>query len=358
LQTLAGKKQLMTQHGHTSFAILLFQDLAAIRLLGVFAMLGGEAHGMNWFGITKAVTVVVALFIGGCWLLRPYLRFAASSDSREVFIAATLLVVEGTALIMQQSGLSMALGYFLAGVLLADSEYRHELEADIEPFKGLLLGLFFITVGMPADLEQVVSQPLTIIGLTLGLMAVKALVLYVLARLTKHNHGSAINLAIYGSQSGEFAFVLFGVAVSAQALDKSLSDTMIVVVSLSMVVMPTLVAVNDKWLHLGPGKAEPRDFDTVEPKEHRVIIAGFGRFGQVIALTLRMKKSPSLHWSRTSNRSTSCASSATRSTSTKPRGSTCCRPRVPTLPRCSYSPLTILMRQSRLPSSSSGITRT
>ena len=292
LQTLAEKKQLMTQHGRAAFAILLFQDLAAIPLLGVFALLGGQAHGMNWLGMGKAVAVVAAVIIGGRWLLRPYLRFAASSDSREVFIAATLLVVVGTALIMQQSGLSMALGSFLAGVLLADSEYRHELEADIEPFKGLLLGLFFIAVGMSADLAQVVSQPLTIIGLTLGLMAIKALVLYVLARLSKHSHASAINLAIYVSQGGEFAFVLFGVAVGAQALDKTLSDTMIVVVSLSMVAMPLLVAINDKWLHLGRGKIEPRKFDNVEPQDHRVIIAGFGRFGQVIARTLRMKKIP------------------------------------------------------------------
>lgn len=291
LQTLAEKKQLTTHHGRAAFAILLFQDLAAIPLLGVFALLGdGSAHGVDWLGMAKAVAVVAAVIVGGRWLLRPYLRFAASSTSREVFIAATLLVVVGTALIMQQSGMSMALGSFLAGVLLADSEYRHELEADIEPFKGLLLGLFFIAVGMSTDLGQVIRQPLTIIGLTLGLMAIKALVLYGLARLTKQNHGSAVNLAIYVSQGGEFAFVLFGVAVGAQALDKTLSDTMIVVVSLSMVVMPLLVVINDKWLHIGHATAAPKDFDNIEPQDHRVIIAGFGRFGQVIARTLRMKK--------------------------------------------------------------------
>jgi glutathione-regulated potassium-efflux system ancillary protein KefC/glutathione-regulated potassium-efflux system protein KefB len=291
LQTLAEKKQLTTHHGRAAFAILLFQDLAAIPLLGVFALLGyGSAHGVDWLGMAKAVAVVAAVIVGGRWLLRPYLRFAASSTSREVFIAATLLVVVGTALIMQQSGMSMALGSFLAGVLLADSEYRHELEADIEPFKGLLLGLFFIAVGMSTDLGQVIRQPLTIIGLTLGLMTIKALVLYGLARLTKHNHGSSVNLAIYVSQGGEFAFVLFGVAVGAQALDKTLSDTMIVVVSLSMVVMPLLVVINDKWLLIGHATAAPKDFDNIEPQDHRVIIAGFGRFGQVIARTLRMKK--------------------------------------------------------------------
>ena len=246
LQTLAEKKQLTAHHGRAAFAILLFQDLAAIPLLGLFALLGGEAQDMDWIGMTKTLAVVAVVVVGGRYLLRPYLRFAASSENREVFIAATLLVVVGIALLMQQSGLSMALGAFLAGVLLADSEYRHELEADIEPFKGLLLGLFFIAVGMSADLALVIRQPLLIIGLTLGLMASKALVLYALARLTRHSHNSALNLAIYVSQGGEFAFVLFGVAVGAQALDKPLADIMIVVVSLSMVLMPLLVATNEK----------------------------------------------------------------------------------------------------------------
>lgn len=292
LQTLAEKKQLMTQHGRAAFAILLFQDLAAIPLLGMFALLGGNTHELHWLGTIKAVAVVLAVIIGGRWLLRPYLRLAASSENREVFIAATLLVVVGTALIMQQSGLSMALGSFLAGVLLADSEYRHELEADIEPFKGLLLGLFFIAVGMSANLQLVIRQPLTIFGLTLGLMAVKALLLYALARLTRHSHGAAVNLAIYVSQGGEFAFVLFGVAVGAQLLDQTLSDTMIVVVSLSMAIMPLLVVLNDRWFHFGVVKTEPKPFDNIEPQDHRVIIAGFGRFGQVVARTLRMKKIP------------------------------------------------------------------
>lgn len=292
LQTLAEKKQLTTQHGRAAFAILLFQDLAAIPLLGIFALLGGDGtRGLDWLSAAEKVAVVGAVIVGGRWLLRPYLHFAASSSSREVFVAATLLVVVGTALIMEQSGMSMALGSFLAGVLLADSEYRHELEADIEPFKGLLLGLFFIAVGMSTNLELVIRKPLAIVGLTLGLMAVKALVLYALARLTKHSHSAAANLAIYVSQGGEFAFVLFGVAVGAHALDKTLSDTMIVVVSLSMVVTPLLVVINDKWLNIGKA-AEPKEFDIIEPQEHRVIIAGFGRFGQVIARTLRMKKIP------------------------------------------------------------------
>ena len=181
-------------------------------------------QGWDWLGAAKAVAVMLAVIVVGRWLLRPCLRLAASAGSHEVFVAATLLVVMGTALLMQQAGLSMALGSFLAGVLLADSEYRHELEADIEPFKGLLLGLFFIAVGMSVDLRLVIRQPLTILGLTAGLMAIKALVLYALARLTRHSHGSAVNLALFISQGGEFAFVLFGVAAGTYVLDKTLSD--------------------------------------------------------------------------------------------------------------------------------------
>jgi monovalent cation:proton antiporter-2 (CPA2) family protein len=159
LQILAEKKQLITHYGRASFAILLFQDLAAIPLLALIPLLGssGPEHVWSFFAASKAVVIVVAVVAGGRWLLRPLLRLAASADSHEVFVAAALLVVIGTALLVHLTGLSMALGAFLAGVLLADSEYRHELEADIEPFKGLLLGLFFIAVGMSMNLGIVVS---------------------------------------------------------------------------------------------------------------------------------------------------------------------------------------------------------
>jgi glutathione-regulated potassium-efflux system ancillary protein KefC/glutathione-regulated potassium-efflux system protein KefB len=294
LQMLAEKKQLTTHYGRASFAVLLFQDLAAIPLLAVLPLLGASAttQGWDWIGAVKAAAVVLAVIVGGRWLLRPYLRLAASAGSHEVFIAATLLIVVGTALLMQQAGLSMALGSFLAGVLLADSEYRHELEADIEAFKGLLLGLFFIAVGMSVDLRLVIQRPLAILGLTAGLMAIKALVLYALARLTRHSHGSAVNLALFISQGGEFAFVLFGVAAGARVLDPALSDLLIVVVSLSMAVTPLLVTLNEKWLRIGHVAAEPKAFDRIEQRDHRVIIAGFGRFGQIVARTLRMKKIP------------------------------------------------------------------
>ena len=292
LQLLAERKQLTTQYGRASFAILLFQDLAAIPLLAILPLLAGGGPGWDWFGIVKAIAAMSGVIVIGRWVLRPYLRLAASADSHEVFVAATLLVVVGTALLMQQAGLSMALGSFLAGVLLADSEYRHELEADIEPFKGLLLGLFFIAVGMSVDLGLVAAQPWTILGLAAGLMAIKMLVLYALARLARHSHGAAVNLALFISQGGEFAFVLFGVAAGTNVLDKTLSDTLIAVVSLSMAITPLLVSLNEKWLRIGQAAAQSRAFDSIEPGEHRVIIAGFGRFGQMIARTLRMKKIP------------------------------------------------------------------
>ncbi|MHB8534797.1 MAG: monovalent cation:proton antiporter-2 (CPA2) family protein [Sulfuricaulis sp.] len=294
LQILAEKKQLTSHYGRASFAILLFQDLAAIPLLALIPLLGAGSAGQPWSLVAafKAVAVVVAVVAGGRWLLRPFLRLAASAASHEVFVAAALLVVVGTALLVHLAGLSMALGAFLAGVLLADSEYRHELEADIDPFKGLLLGLFFIAVGMSINLGLVLHRPLAVLGLVIGLMTLKSLVLYGLGRAAKQSHGSAVNLALFISQGGEFAFVLFGAAAGAQVLDKALADLLVVVVSVSMAVTPLLVTLNEKVLKIGLAADKPREFDRIETREHRVIIAGFGRFGQMIARTLRMKKIP------------------------------------------------------------------
>ena len=294
LQILAEKKQLTTHYGRASFAILLFQDLAAIPLLALIPLLNASGFDQTWtpFSAIKAVAIVVVVVAGGRWLLRPFLRLAASATTHEVFIAAALLVVVGTALLVQLAGLSMALGAFLAGVLLADSEYRHELEADIEPFKGLLLGLFFIAVGMAMNLGLVTQRPLTVLGLVAGLMVVKSLLLYGLGRTAKLSHSSAVNLALFISQGGEFAFVLFSAAAGAQVLDKTLADLLIVVVSVSMAATPLLVTLNEKIFKIGHGTDQPREFDKIEAREHRVIIAGFGRFGQMIARTLRMKKIP------------------------------------------------------------------
>lgn len=295
LQLLAEKNQLTTHHGRASFAILLFQDLAAIPLLAIIPLLAaGNAVADPWdvAAIAKAAAAIALVAGGGRWLLRPFLRFAASAANREIFVAAALLVVVGTALFMQQVGLSMALGSFLAGVLLADSEYRHELEADIEPFKGLLLGLFFIAIGMSVNLGLVIGSPLTVLGLVIGLVAIKAVVLYAVARLAGQSSGSAVNLALYISQGGEFAFVLFGLAASVNAMARPLSELLVVVVSASMAVTPLLVTLNDRVLKIGCRPDKPRAFDTIETRDNRVIIAGFGRVGQVVARILRTQKIP------------------------------------------------------------------
>lgn len=295
LQLLAEKKQLTTFHGRTSFAVLLFQDLAALLLLVVFPLIGTVAarEDAGWNEVVWAVGMVIAVIVVGRWLLRPFMRVAASARNNEIFIAATLLVAIGTALLMELVGLSMALGAFLAGVLLAESEYRHELEAVINPFKGLLLGLFFIAVGMSVDVGLVVDRPIFIIELTLGLVLIKAAVVYALARLARYGHEPAVNVALFISQGGEFAFVLFGVATGAGGLDTALADMLIVVVSLSMAITPLLVAANENWRRLGKGNHTPPPLtDQGAAQDHRVIIAGFGRFGQVIARTLTMKDIP------------------------------------------------------------------
>jgi monovalent cation:proton antiporter-2 (CPA2) family protein len=294
LQMLAERKQLTTHYGRTSFAVLLFQDLAAIPLLAIVPMLGtGEMDdSFNYVAMLKAVGVITLLVIAGRFLLRPLLRRIAEAASNEIFTATALLIVVGTAFLMQQVGLSMALGAFLAGVLLADSEYRHELEADIEPFKGLLLGLFFIGVGMSVDLGLIASRPLLIVGLTLGLLAVKSLVLLGIGRLAGHDRSSAINMALVISQGGEFAFVVFGVATGAGVMDKALVDVLVVVVSLSMAITPLSLFLNDRLFRFAD-KAEPqRAFDPIDAQDNRVIIAGFGRVGQMVGRLMRVRKIP------------------------------------------------------------------
>ncbi|HKQ29921.1 MAG TPA: cation:proton antiporter, partial [Burkholderiales bacterium] len=199
-------------------------------------------------------------------------------------------IVVGTAYLMQQIGLSMALGAFLAGVLLADSEYRHELEADIEPFKGLLLGLFFISVGMSADLGLIANKPFVIVGLTLGLLAVKSLVLLGVGRLAGHDRSAAMNMALVISQGGEFAFVVFGVAAGAGVMEKALVDILIVVVSLSMAITPLSLYLNDRLFGFAHKAKPQRAFDPIDAHDNRVIIAGFGRVGQMVGRLLQVYK--------------------------------------------------------------------
>lgn len=293
LQVLSERKELTTHHGRAAFAILLFQDLAVIPLLFLVRVLAaGVPSGYDMFGATLVVVAALGiLIVGGRYLVNPLLRVVAGPETQDIFTAAVLLVVLVAALLLRAVGLSMGMGAFLAGVLLADSEYRHELKANIEPFKGLLLGLFFMAVGMSVNLGLLASRPLQILALVGGLMAVKFAVLYVLGRIYKLP-GSAPNLASYLSQGGEFAFVLFNLAVSVGLFKKDLADTLILAVTLSMAATPPLGAALRYLRARVPILNSARPFDRLDEPEARVIIAGFGRMGQIIGRMLLVRHIP------------------------------------------------------------------
>ncbi len=294
LQLLAERQQLNTQHGRSGFAILLFQDIAVMPVLAILPLLATNTPdhaslSATLLGMAKALAVLLALAFGGPYLLRPLLRIIAQTKVGEAFTAAALLVVIGTALLASSVGLSMALGAFVAGLLLADSEYRHELEADIEPFKGLLLGLFFMSVGMTANIGLLLNHPLRIILLVLGLMAVKALVLWGIARFTRHSADASRGLAFALPQAGEFGFVLFSLGVSYGLLEQALADELVIVVTLSMIASPFFMLIQNKLIE--PHFAKPtRPFDEIKTDGSRVLIAGFGRFGQIVGRILTMRK--------------------------------------------------------------------
>ena len=296
LQVLAERKQLTTRYGRSAFAILLFQDLSVIPLIAFIPLLGvGPAAaklGNPWLAALKAVAVIAAVIYGGRHLLRRAFDAVARTGVAEIFTAAALLVVIGVSLLTTAVGLSMSLGAFLAGVLLADSEYRHELEAAIEPFKGLLLGLFFISVGMSVDLSVIARDPGLIFAGVLGLMLVKATIVFAIARLAGQSAESARNLAAALAQGGEFAFVLLSLASGYQIMDAVLVDRLVVVVTLSMAATPLALAVNDtlsRWLHKSEAEEQ---FETIDAGDSQVIIAGFGRVGQIVGRVLYMKKIP------------------------------------------------------------------
>lgn len=288
LQTLAERKELQSGHGRLAFAILLFQDLAAIPLIAVIPLLGAQvaAHASQpmWLSALRVIGVIAVVVIGGRYALRPLFRAVAKTKSVEVSTATALLVVIGTAWLMQLAGISMALGTFLAGVLLADSEYRHDLESHIEPFEGLLLGLFFIAVGMGVDLHLLVAHPWIVTGLVALVLACKAPVLAGIARLGTHLDAvSSLRLAVLLAGGGEFAFVVFKLAFERGLLDATQQRFLVLVITLSMAVVPLLVLAAARI----PGARKPkRDFDVIDGAAPRVIIAGFGRVGQVVGRLL------------------------------------------------------------------------
>ena len=295
LQVLAERKQLHAQHGRAAFGILLFQDLAVLPVLAVLPLLGAQggaqtAQAAWWAGLLKLLAVI-GIVVGGRLLLRPALRVVARVQVGEVFTAAALLTVIATALLANAAGLSGSLGAFLAGVLLADSEFRHELEADLEPFKGLLLGLFFISVGMRANLDLLALELPTLLLVTAGFLGVKIAVVRVLGGLAGQKRDTAWRLAFALPAGGEFAFVLFILAARQHLLDARTADLLVLAVTLSMMLGPLLLIVYEafatRWL-LPP----QRPYDAIDAHETPVIIAGFGRFGQIVGRVLRVKGIP------------------------------------------------------------------
>ncbi len=297
LQLLAERKELTSAHGRLGFAILLFQDVAAIPILALIPILGTShaavtSGSAELLAALRVILTIAAVVVGGRYLLRPMFRAAAKAGTPEVFTATALLVVIGTAWLMQLAGISMSLGAFLAGVLLADSEYRHEIEAQIEPFRGLLLGLFFIGVGMSLDVKMALAQPQLIGLLLLGLIAAKALVLYVVSRVAaREDNAQSVALAALLAQGGEFAFVVFGLAAMNGLVSGEQKDLAILVITLSMAATPLLVRLRAEIAPAGKPKST-REFDTLDTATPRVIVAGMGRFGQIVARMLNANRIP------------------------------------------------------------------
>jgi glutathione-regulated potassium-efflux system ancillary protein KefC len=291
LGTLAERNLTATTAGASVLAVALMQDIAALPILALVPLLGAgaaQADGDGWAGVAKVLAVIAAIVLGGRLALRPTLRWIARSRTPEIFTAAALLLVVATAALMQSVGLSMALGAFLAGVLLAESEYRRELETDLEPFKGLLLGLFFIAVGMSVDFGIVVREPLLLAGLVAGLLAVKAAVLAAMARAMDIPLVERPVFVLLLAQGGEFGFVVFQQAAASGTIGAGTSSLLVAAVALSMLLTPLLLVAADRWLvpRLAAMRGS-RDLPRlVEPQDAPVIIAGFGRYGQIVGRLL------------------------------------------------------------------------
>ncbi|HSD68922.1 MAG TPA: monovalent cation:proton antiporter-2 (CPA2) family protein [Woeseiaceae bacterium] len=290
LQLLAEQRKLATEFGRTAFAVLLLQDLAVVPLFALVPLLASGSAGRPDIGaMLISIGALAALVVGGRFLLRPVLRLVARTDIRELFTAVALLVVLGAAVFLEQVGLSMGLGAFIAGMLLADSEYRHELETNIEPFKGLLLGLFFIAVGMSVNVRLLLSEPLNIIGLTAILILAKAVVLYALARAFGLQDDASRSLAVILAQGGEFAFVLFTLARQWAVLDHATVEKLVLIVTLSMAMTPLLYFLHERMLLRKHAMDADPVYDQIEDHGNPVIIASFGRFGQIVGRILKSK---------------------------------------------------------------------
>jgi monovalent cation:proton antiporter-2 (CPA2) family protein len=285
MQLLEERGQVQSPHGQKAFAILLFQDLAVVPLLALVAILSPEsAQGgaSIWLSAVKMIAAVATVILVGRYLLNPFFRILANTGAREIMTAAALLVVIAAAGLMAYVGLSSALGAFLAGIMLAESSYRHELEADIEPFRGLLLGLFFVSVGMSVDLVSVARFWPILLGALAVLTLIKVGVVYGLLRLSGGDHPTALRTAFHLPQGGEFGFVLFGTAVSAGVMGREQATLLVALVTLSMAVTPLLVALAPRLI-----REELRERDeSFDGAKGSVLLIGFGRFGQIVSQML------------------------------------------------------------------------
>ena len=300
LQVMGERNLLPTSSGQAGFSILLFQDVAAIPILALIPLLGvslmenESSAGANIaYSAIKIIAIIVGIVVGGRLLLRPIFRWIARSKTPEIFTAASLLLVVGIAALMLYVGLSMALGAFLAGVLLAESEYRRELETDIEPFKGLLLGLFFIAVGMSIDFSVIFNSPRLIAGVLIAFLAIKFIVIYGITRLMNVPFQERPVLTLLLAQGGEFAFVVFQAAAGAKVFSPATGSLLIGVVALSMLISPLiLIAIDKFWLprYANFGVEQPDEIS--EQQAAPIIIVGFGRYGQIVGRLLLAQDIP------------------------------------------------------------------
>lgn len=293
LQLLEEKGELTTRHGRLAFSVLLFQDLAAIPLIALVPLFAFDANAeaaMDLRAALIAIVTIIGVIVAGRFLLSRLYRIVAATGVREAMTASALLTVIGVALVMEAAGLSAALGAFIAGALLADSEFRHQIEADIAPFEGLLLAVFFIAIGMTVNLGVVVSEPAQLLAVVIGLVAIKAVVLYGLGRWWGMNDTGARRLGLVISQGGEFAFVLFAAGVADRVIDQHLASLLTLAVTLSMAATPPLLLIDDAFnRRIQP---VPPDYEVPPPGDGHVIVAGLGRFGQIVARVLRARRIP------------------------------------------------------------------
>lgn len=288
MQVLEERGDIALPNGQRAVSILLFEDLLIVPLLAIVALMSPQVHEASgdsrWIGVLTGLGCLAGLIVVGIWLLNPFFRLLAAAKARELLTAATLLVVLGAALLMEFGGLSTAMGAFLAGVLLSQSSFRHQIEADIEPFRGILLGLFFLGVGMTLDLGLVYQHFAFIAAAVVAMMLVKAAAIYVVARVLRASHAESVDRAILMAQGGEFAFVLYAAAAEAGVIDAQINANFTAIVVLSMALTPIVVAL---FRRFGPRQKPSMDgVEVAEGLTGSVLVIGFGRFGQVVCQSL------------------------------------------------------------------------